>query len=212
MTEGKLTQEHVVPFGLNGEHILLHASCLKCAQITSKIELRVLRGTFISIRRHLNLRSRHTKAWEDPKDFFSTLLFPITELPAHLSRKEYSSGVNIKGVRIIPLSEARPKPSTTTFHGHDFERMLAKIGLGFSVGHYGIDAFASFYILPTILGECDNSGRWIGMAEDEILTYGDTMYNVNISEVDGEVICRIKLFAMYKVPEYLVVIGKLKAY
>lgn len=209
--EGKLTQEHIVPFGLNGEHILLHASCTSCAAITSKVELTVLRKTFICARQHLKLRSRHKKAWSKPKDVFSTLIFPMTEAPAYLSgNKNYVSGVQVKGVNIIPLSGLHQNPSETSFHGNDFERMLAKIGLGFAIGQYGVNAFESFYALNTILGNHDDAGMWVGMADDILFEYGKDMYNVNIRELNKEVICRIKLFAMFNVPEYLVVVGKLK--
>lgn len=208
-TEGKLSQEHVVPFGLNGEHILLHASCQKCAAITSKIEGTVLRETFIAARKRLNLKSRHRKAWDSPKDAFTTLLFPISEPPAHLTGNAYVHGVNIKGMTIIPLSGSSRK-QTVTFHGNDFERMLAKIALGFAVSAYGIIAFEEFYVRSGILGEKEDMGRWVGRAEGLLLPYRGLMYYVHVQEMKKEVICRIKLFAMLNPPEYQVVVGKLK--
>lgn len=208
-TEGKLSQEHVVPFGLNGEHILLHASCQKCAAITSKIEGSVLRETFIAARNRLNLKSRHRKAWDSPKDAFTTLLFPNSEPPAHLTGNVYVHGVNVKGFTIIPLMGSARK-QTVTFHGNDFERMLAKIGLGFAIGTYGLNEFQEFYVLPGILGDKEDIGRWVGRAEQQILPYRGLMYYIHLQEVKSEVICRIKLFAMLNPPEYLVVVGKLK--
>ncbi len=210
-TEGRLTQEHIVPFGLNGEHVLLHASCSKCAVITSKIELTVLKTTFIAARKYLNLKSRHTKVWNNPKDAFLTLLFPLTEMPAYLSGKEYKSGVNVTGIFIVPLPGLAARSSTVTFHGNDFERMLAKIGMGFAIGKYGIEAFEKFYVLPAILGELNDIGRWVGTAEDKIHLLKSSTYKINLTEVGNEVICRIKLFPMFDVPEYLVVVGNLKS-
>lgn len=207
--EGKLTQEHIVPFGLNGEHILLHASCQKCAAITSKSEGTVLRETFIAARKRLNLKSRHRKAWDSPKDVFTTLLFPISEPPAHLTGKEYVHGVNVKGLTIIPLAGSARK-QTVTFHGNDFERMLAKIALGFAVGACGLMAFDDIYVLPGIRGEKEDIGRWVGRAEGLLLPYRGLMYYVHVQLIKKEVICRIKLFAMLNPPEYLVVVGKLK--
>lgn len=208
--EGKLTQEHIVPFGLNGEHILLHASCSKCAAITSKIELSVLKETFIAARKHLNLKSRRNKAWEKAEDVFSTLIFPITEPPAYLTNKAYASGVNVKGLQIIPLSDVKTKGSVTNVRGNDFERMLAKIGLGFAIGKFGIDAFESFYVLPAILGLRDDIGRWVGTVEAEKPNDIETIYVVDIQNSNDEIICRIRLFSMFIVPEYMVVVGKLK--
>jgi hypothetical protein len=33
-----LGNEHIIPFSLNGTHILPQASCLKCAEVTSQVE------------------------------------------------------------------------------------------------------------------------------------------------------------------------------
>jgi 5-methylcytosine-specific restriction endonuclease McrA len=38
-----LTDEHIVPFSLGGQHILQNASCLECADITKKFEQDVAR-------------------------------------------------------------------------------------------------------------------------------------------------------------------------
>lgn len=57
----KLTDEHIVPFGLNGNIVLPNSSCTKCANITSKIELRVLRGFLENGRRAMGVSSRHKK-------------------------------------------------------------------------------------------------------------------------------------------------------
>ena len=42
-TKGKLTEEHVSPFGLNGCVTLLEASCLDCNKVTAGVEQHVLR-------------------------------------------------------------------------------------------------------------------------------------------------------------------------
>lgn len=59
--EDKLTDEHIIPFGLNGNLVLPNSSCKKCAQITSKVELRVLRGFMEHGRRAMGVSSRHKK-------------------------------------------------------------------------------------------------------------------------------------------------------
>ncbi|MCA1615176.1 MAG: HNH endonuclease [Acidobacteria bacterium] len=40
--EGGLSEEHVTPFGLGGQLVLLHASCKRCAKITSSLETTLL--------------------------------------------------------------------------------------------------------------------------------------------------------------------------
>ena len=57
-SEGKLSDEHVTPFGLNGRLVLLKASCEKCARITSSVERRILRGMLFAARAELGTRSR----------------------------------------------------------------------------------------------------------------------------------------------------------
>jgi hypothetical protein len=49
----KLTDEHIIPLGLYSPGILPKASCPKCAVVTSRIEGKVLRSEFGSIRLHL---------------------------------------------------------------------------------------------------------------------------------------------------------------
>jgi hypothetical protein len=52
------TREHIIAAGLGGEHVLPSASCVKCAEITSAIELRCLRGFLSAARAHLGSPSR----------------------------------------------------------------------------------------------------------------------------------------------------------
>jgi hypothetical protein len=42
-----LSEEHIIPYGLNGNQVLLDASCSDCSKITSALELDVLRRAFI---------------------------------------------------------------------------------------------------------------------------------------------------------------------
>lgn len=58
---GRLTKEHIIPFGLNGNFVLPEASCDDCAKITSDVERRVLKGFLERGRLALGLASRHKK-------------------------------------------------------------------------------------------------------------------------------------------------------
>ena len=55
-----LTREHVMPYGLGGDLVLKDASCSTCANETSKLELRLLRGHWWPYRRFLGLPSRRS--------------------------------------------------------------------------------------------------------------------------------------------------------
>jgi hypothetical protein len=57
-----LDKEHIIPFGLAGNALVLPAaSCVKCAEITSKIETFVLQRQMIEMRTALGLPTRKKK-------------------------------------------------------------------------------------------------------------------------------------------------------
>ena len=57
-TEGRLTDEHVVPKGLGGTLVLPQASCDDCARLTSQFEMRVLRGFLDRGRQAMGVKGR----------------------------------------------------------------------------------------------------------------------------------------------------------
>jgi hypothetical protein len=56
-----LSDEHVVPYGLSGNLVLPKSSCSACAVITSKLEMKLLRGHWWPYRQFLGLKSRRSK-------------------------------------------------------------------------------------------------------------------------------------------------------
>ncbi|WP_333796849.1 hypothetical protein [Rheinheimera sp.] len=56
-----LSDEHIIPFGLNGNFVLPKSSCAECAKITSEFERKVLRGFLDNGRRAMGVSSRHKK-------------------------------------------------------------------------------------------------------------------------------------------------------
>lgn len=238
-TKRPLQTEHIVPLGLNGPWELLEATCQNCAKITSAFERAVLRQSLIVSRTTLDLPTRRkqerpkqfplvitkegkSETIQVPVDqHFGTMILPIDEMPAHLTGKHYEKGVNVKGVLGVQVSGPHAKEIakrldtkeisvTTTWHGNTFERMLAKIGLGFAVAHYGIDNIEQIYVRPSILGQKDDVGRWVGTADDFQLDVGKFFHHIQLSILNSDLIVRIKLFALFNVPEYLVVVGRLK--
>jgi hypothetical protein len=64
--KGKLTEEHVVPFGLAGDSVVLpQASCKECARITGKVERYCLRSMLGNFRIAMGAPTRRPK--ERPK-------------------------------------------------------------------------------------------------------------------------------------------------
>jgi len=238
-TERPLHTEHIVPLGLNGPWELLEATCKNCAKVTSAFEKVVLRHSLIVPRATLNLPTRRKQErpkqfplviTRDGKSetvqvpvgqYFAVMILPIEEMPAHLTGKHYEKGVVVKGVIGVqvsgpPVEEIAQRLSTkeisvtATWHGNAFERMLAKIGLGFAVAQYGIDNLEQIYVRPCILGQKDDVGRWVGTADDLQLDVGKFLHHIHLSIVNSDLIARIKLFALFNVPEYLVVVGRLR--
>lgn len=207
-----LSKEHIVPFALNGVHTLQNASCRKCAELTSKIEASVLKTTFIAGRRFFRMRSRRIKNWDKFEETFLALLFPSTPMPGYLLEiPNTSKGINIVDLKFIPLAVSSPAKFSTNFNGLDFFRMLSKIALGFSIAEFGYTNFESFYVRDIILGMKDDIGHWVGTADDCIFGIDDAVYKIKVVRHANVIICRIKLFALLQVPEYLVVVGKLKS-
>jgi len=225
-----LSNEHIIPYGLNGVHILKKASCENCANITSRIELSVLGVSFERQRILMGFRSRRKKP--DNREFktlidgkervlsldnqVTSLHFPILELPAFLTGKKYVEGVNVRGIAYIPLNKPQlnspDKVINTeefTYEGTYFERMLAKIGLGYSVAEFGLDKFEEIFVIPSILNQKDDVGMWVGTAEDRIISNKKAVHEVEIVLKENVVTARIKLFAWFNSPEYLVVVGRL---
>lgn len=188
---GPLQDEHVVPYGLNGPWVLREASCPKCAAITSQFERNVLRGCLKEFRSALGFKTRRKKQQPKTfslcvtrdgqkevievtrEEFPAPLGLLIYEPPACLSGRSYEKGVNVIGFAqiqtagpsiqsILKQRGATELTVSQTWHGNEFERLLAKIAYGFSVSHVGLDNLAEVYILPAILGIKDDLGRWLG--------------------------------------------------
>lgn len=61
-----LTDEHTIPFSLNGYIVLKAASCKKCSQITSAFETHVTRDAMKQVRTMMDLKTRRKK--DRPKE------------------------------------------------------------------------------------------------------------------------------------------------
>lgn len=57
-TEGRLTEEHIIPLGLGGTIVLPAASCDDCAKITSLFETQVMRGFMDRGRQAMGIKGR----------------------------------------------------------------------------------------------------------------------------------------------------------
>jgi hypothetical protein len=99
----KLTDEHIVPYSLGGQHVLRDASCLRCADMTKKFEQRVARDLWGDARTAFNAptrrkRERKTKmVMIDPHDQTGNLSIPADEYPAGLVFPKMGSAGLLQG-------------------------------------------------------------------------------------------------------------------
>ncbi len=73
-TDSQLSDEHIVPFGLAGNALVLpNSSCALCAKVTAKIENDVLRKQFLELRTALKIPTRNKK--DRPTEFDLSMHF-----------------------------------------------------------------------------------------------------------------------------------------
>lgn len=233
-----LSNEHILPRGLKGQWELDRGSCPDCAKITSRFERSVLRQQFIFFRTVLGLPTYHSKG--RPKKFSfevernghkETIVLPVTECPPlfmmlkfekprYIADYDYEKGVMVRGVSLHGpgLSKIMEKFNSESltikqdFPGNEFERMLAKVAYGMTIGKYGLGALGECYVLPCILGQKDNVGYWVGSSGRDIteLPVEKPLHRISWMVKGNEIGVLIRLFAKYRTPEYLVIVGKLK--
>lgn len=243
----ELQEEHVVPYGLDGSWVIEEASCRDCADITSRVELDVLRAHLLRTRAGLSMRTRRKKqrpsafpinlrqAGKEESHYLSVkdqpvfMVLPLYDWPECVRVEERREAVDIGGIKLVggDVIQVAGKPvenfkkwltqqdfSLATisecFKPVSFARMLAKIAYGFAVAEVGFDSIKEAYVLPGILGEAQDIGRWVGCDLDEPLRRDDVPHDVSVRVVDGDILARVNLFARFGTQEYLVAVGRKK--
>ena len=98
--------------------------------------------------------------------------------------------------------------------------MLAKIAYCLTISTWGAECFSKNFVLPSILLEKDDIGRWVGCdPEGKILPLLGKQEGSNVGKVYAWSpknsqkkygLVRLKFFANTDAPEYIVVVGLLK--
>ncbi|MES2672349.1 MAG: hypothetical protein V4673_18270 [Pseudomonadota bacterium] len=243
----ELSDEHIIPYGLNGTRILPKSSCLECAKITSRIEFDLLRGEMHLVRAALSFQTRRPKKMPTKFPLLITqggverkidvpleehlviLPLPLYQEPSFIKPYNYKNGIALTGVQTLrfgPSPEDLLKKYAAEKVGFDFllnhnifARLLAKIAYSLAVAELGLEKIGKAYVLPIILGDMTEAGRWIGTS-DEVLVpeSADTQHTSNIltciaSDELGDksiIIALIRLFANVPSPRYIVVVGELR--
>lgn len=90
-TEGRLTEEHIIPTGLGGTLVLPNASCDMCATLTSQFEMRVLRGFLDRGRRAMGIKGRKAHKRALPETVAKPSSMPMKRSPSKKSRGPIAS-------------------------------------------------------------------------------------------------------------------------
>ncbi len=97
-SQDNLTNEHIIPYGLSGDLVLKNGSCSSCAEITSKLEGRLLRGHWLAYRQLLRLKTRRPN--KQPKD----VEIKVKQNTGH----EFSAIIPIEQYPIVMIVEFDP--------------------------------------------------------------------------------------------------------
>jgi hypothetical protein len=230
-----LSREHVIPYGLKTDWLLLEASCLCCSRVTAQFEGEVLRGMFGPFRTAKNFPTRR-KA-ERPKALpvtvakggqefkvelppievavFQRLHFP----PPGFVEGRSGEGIGLVGVDFLfygkrldeiasELGADSLSVSVATW-APSFARLLAKVAYGTVVLRFGPDYLDDVFVLPAILGKSNDVGHWVGAGRPDIPPESRTQdHYVQIEHAGaGIVMARVALLPRYGGAEYLVVVG-----
>jgi hypothetical protein len=143
------------------------------------------------------------------------MLFPRFDMPAHLGGQLIEGGIHLTGYWIVKYGDPakiakelrnRKLRYTATFEKATYQRLLLKVAYGVAIGQYGLENIAEVYVLNAIMGQSDDIGRWLGNDGQQLLR-PEPFHAVGVSIVNGEIVCRVRLFGV-PAPEYIVVVGR----
>jgi hypothetical protein len=184
----KLTNEHIVPKSIGGQHVIREASCSKCSNVTSKFEREVMRGLWNDARTSYNAPSyRKNKrnkfiVLSDPKIPSKKLKVPFSEYPAPMAFYQMHPAGILQGLpdtvdisakwqlttivdekKLQNFVKKYPEKLTAQFKHvpYSFAKLIAKIGYGQALSMLEPSDFRPI-CLPYILGEKKNISFVVG--------------------------------------------------
>lgn len=225
--------EHIIPKSLGGLSTLQKASCKKCANITSLIIQKTTRGVnsfFGKSRIILGMPSRRKS--DRPKifvqkivdentkkvfnlevptiDFIDNVYLPIYALPSIFIGETITHGIITNGVQLVnanidKIKKGKKYINEFRLDSSDFPKLLALIAYCTSVDEFGLEEVKNSPLIPIILGQTDDFGTWIGMADDVVMKKQNKLVDVAYSRSNNHIKMRIKFFNwITDLPEYLV--------
>jgi hypothetical protein len=148
-TDENLTDEHVVPYAVDGEWVLRDASCRNCAQRINRFETRVLRNELLVARSKMDAQTRRPE--NRPKTFPlrverescpdidielpvdehpAPVHFPIFEPPGYIVGQDPSDEIGFKGIQSAVL-DPEALQDVLNDHGVEEGETIGVRGLSF---------------------------------------------------------------------------------
>jgi hypothetical protein len=236
VTGVRLNDEHIIPYGLDGNRVLAKASCVPCAEITSKIERHCQQEMLGLFRRGAGLRSRRKQPDKVPLNVTypdgrtRTLKVGAKKVPRLIALPVFPIARALRGLGPdlddVALSGASwwssrdqeaidnlgAKYGFVTMDGGVVDpllwaRMIAKIAHGAAVEKYGVDGFE--HLAPNfILGKTSWMNYIVGcMGAETIETTDLHSIGFRVHRESGMIIVQVRLFANFGAPTYHVLVG-----
>jgi hypothetical protein len=235
---GKLSEEHIIPFSINGRYVLPEASCRQCAKATGQFEGVLMRGSFRAIREYLQFQSR-TKARPTHLPLFninhvpgSKIMVPIDDYPVTwiIPRFRLPSilqpppgarvGVESLWTEAINYDLAKLKAlgvrhfESVRFDVMAFVRMLAKIAHSLAILRFGPNYFVPFLRHIILHGADETAYQYVGGVPHRPHE-SDELHSLTIKQLlvgDRRLVAaEIRLFAHFNSPIHIVVVGEVRA-
>jgi len=238
-SEGPLSDEHIIPYGLNGPWTLLRASCEVHRELTCRFEHEVLGNMFGQARDALAMQSRNPGnrpshlpirvRFDDKERAISVpivehpaiVAFPVFLPPGKTTGNAASPGMKFSKVFFaqtagLPLADLYAKYGGTyvgvrlEYQPVNFSKLLAKIGYGFAVLSVGLDRIEEAWVLDSMLGNGSELGQWVGCDDGQPHEAPVGLHAITIKLRGKEIHVFVRLFAQFGSPEYHVIVGRIR--
>jgi hypothetical protein len=234
----ELSDEHIIPYSLDGHLVIDDASCSKCAKFTCRAESKCLNGWMKAARVRLKASSRRkiptalplrfrTKSTEREemiatRDHPSTLVIVAPPPPSmlwdmypshsHSVSRIWAQGDGQSLQRIASRTSLYEQIEIGGFDELSYARMMAKIAHSYATAILVVDGFVPL-LLDLILERTDEFSAFVGgdpMQKPKPLLKHQMQLNRPILGETQLAVVAIQLFAKFGAPVFQVVVGKIK--
>jgi hypothetical protein len=219
---GPLSDEHIIPFSLNGTQVLPQASCAKCARTTSYLDGFIARSVFYQIRTAAGMRTRselpnefpvilhfddgHQEEVMVPANIHpSTLVLPKFTMPTLLSGSAPDGNFRFTYTRWIRESDAfdafvKEKGAKIgevkmSIKPQQFSRALARIAHSYAIAKLGLHGFRPLLIDLIHRRNIERAPELVGGEPETPAATSGILHELSLMLDSKFVVVRIRLFA-----------------